>query len=422
MRLNIFIEGNKRVISSDSYSLRKIKKELDIIIKNDISYGKDIKEKGYVLYSVKHITKNGIFYELYLYYIPKFWDLRSIKITNNIIKKESEDLLIEKINEFIIKIKELKKSNNIRANSFKNGKKDIIFFEIEYDYFILKKIEKILQKKINNKEKEIIYSDFVVGELNKEINKLNNDKNIHAQNIYLNNKKLYYLINSYLYSKFDKKYLKFLKEGVKSVNPIFKDMIKTLKRVKERTEYIKEKNFIKKDSLKRILNQSNYERIYNRNKSLFNNLNLLLKNKSNISKSKHYRKVFFMDKVWEIYVEENFNYYGEVSEKQKEGKFLEGSNPSDSRYSRPDLVTTKAVIDAKYKALNFKNGLIKNIDMNDINKLLRDVIFHRKSKGVLVFPMVRDITKAEDKEYKIYKYKGNKGFNGKSLIIIELKL
>ena len=68
-----------------------------------------------------------------------------------------------------------------------------------------------------------------------------------------------------------------------------------------------------------------------------------------------------------------------------------GTNPSDCRSSRPDLISEKAIIDAKYKELYFSNGLIKNIDMNDLNKILRDIIFHKKKKGALVFPMQYDI-------------------------------
>jgi hypothetical protein len=421
MKVNIFVKSKKNhFFYSDDKAVQDIRDEINIILKNDLSFDNDIIHKGYVLYSVKHIIKNKKFYELYIYYIPKFWSTESLPVYNNIISKEHENFLIEKINNFIIDIKKIDKTHNKKNKSFDIGKKNTIFFEFEYDLFILKKVLSLLNRTKNYKEKKIVYSEVLLGELNHEINKLNNDQNIFAQNIYINNDKLYFLVNSYLQQKFNKKYTKFLTSSKKSLNTVFRDIIRTLNNIKKITKYDKQTQFLAKDLIKRTLIQANYKKIFENNKKLFSHLNLLLKSKVNISNSKHYRKVFLMDKVWEKYVEKKLTIYGEIQGIQSEKKFIIGEHPTDSRSSIPDLFSDCTVIDAKYKELSFKNGLIKNIDMNDINKLIRDVIFHNKNKGVLVFPMKCDLFSNDNVEYKIHKYKLLGGLSYFSIDIVEL--
>jgi hypothetical protein len=421
MKINIFIQSKqKHFIYSNETAVKKIRNEINLILKNDLSFDKDIVEKGYVVYSVKHLIKNDVFYEIYIYYVPKFWVLNSLNIINYIIDKKHEKLLVKKINEFIKKIQELDKSHNKKNKSFKSGKNDTVFFEFEYDLFILKKIHTLINRVSVSKEKQIIYSDVLVGTLDYEMNKLNNDRNIFAQNIYINDNKLFSLSNSYLYHKFNKKYLKFLNDSKKSFNPVFKDILKTLKHIKFKTNYEKQEGFLAKDLLKRTLVQPNYQKTVDKNKNLFNYLNLLLTNKVNISNHKHYRKVFFMDKIWEIYVEKYLDIYGIINTSQEDKKFIMGTNPSDCRYSRPDMITELAIADAKYKAINLKNGLIKNIDMNDINKLIRDMLFHKKYIGALIFPMKYDILKNKNNKHKKHKYEMLDGLSDYSIDIIEL--
>jgi len=422
MKINIFIHSQKKsFFCSKNKIVKELWSEISTVLNNDISKERDIIEKGYIVYSIKHIVKNNVFYELCIYYIPKFWDLKSLCIKGKVISEKNETILIEKINLFIKKIKNINKSANKKNNSFSQGKNSTIFSEFEYDYFILNKIKSQINKMTHIKEKDIIYSDILVGEINNELNQFNNDASIFAQNIYIDNKRTIMLINSYLYHKFNKRYISFLHEGKSSQNTVFKDILKSLKYIKSKTAYQNQHSFLAKDLLKRTLSQANYQKIFEKNHKLFNYLNTLLANKANISKNKHYRKVFMMDKVWEAYVETNLSLYGTLQDTQKDNKFIVGKiNQNDCRYSRPDAVFEFAVVDAKYKFLQLKNGIISNIDMNDLNKLIRDLIFHSKANGVLVFPMNIDITIVDNPLYKRHQYELLGGLKIYSIEIIEL--
>lgn len=322
---------------------------------------------------------------IYIYYIPKMFDLNTCALVENEETKIKILKLKEKFKKFYIKCNTLYNQHNFLTSNISNSNETLNFIELDFDYQILLKIKKNLLN-LNSKEIEtIIYSEFLEGVIEEQLNKFNHNKNIFIQKNYVKNEKLFNSINSFLKLKFNHLYLSFLNNH-KNVFPICLKIYNLIKEIKKISEYDNNQYFYSKNELFKLLKNKRFLDFYIENKKLFLNLEQLLLNNIGLDKDFFKRQTLQMDKIWEIYVEKHLQSLGLFFEKQHENIFQKISIGNTIVYKklRPDYLGD-FVGDAKYKNVTFEY-LNSDYYSSDFNKLIRDCVVYRKKHGVFFFP------------------------------------
>lgn len=319
-------------------------------------------------------------FAIYIYFLPKFSDKKEKIFYINELREEDNEFKEYKIffQRFVNTCyKFYFKTTKINVKDISKTKKDIYFLDFLKDQILLKSIFKKLQNLKIPKERKIIYSDLIIGEIDYDINAFNNDSNVVAQKIKVSNTNLYKVINSYLKAKFTPYYLSLLSKDELIMKEQFSEILFLINKIKSLTTYDKRKTFIPKERLKPFLLDN--KEMYKNNLSLFRDLEELLLNKMDYNKTLNYfRQTLPMDKIWEgmitKYLKEN---YPEVNTQVSKDFFL-NKKLKMGNSSRPDNIVNDTVIDAKYK-------ILEKIKDSDIDKLIRDMVVHGYYKGQLIY-------------------------------------
>lgn len=418
--------------------LEQLKKHIEEIIKQEkklFSFEKKsnkINGKNYPYFATKYLNLSKLVdnkedsqeYIIKVYFIPKHFDMEEqilIEDKNNAICQQCLLLTYQqKFQTFYERCEELYSKQSYINQSLDTKKENFEYFELEKELIILKNIIKQLSHLKHIKEKQNIYSDMIIGEINYDLEQFNNNKEVIAQTIYVTNDKLFRIINSFIKAKFTHSFLNLLNENKYHQNGIFKEILKSYEIIKNKTYFYKEKSFIPKSRLQGYLKESYNKELYKKNQKLIQFLNeLLLNNITYDSKYNYKRQTIPLDKVWEEYCQlflEDFHKQTLNNSKldkdmiQKSKEFLnieidslKNKNDNEdlkiTKISNPDFIVDDIVYDAKYK-------LLKNInndkDNKDINKLCRDMLVHKKEKGVLIFVKEGSFEKKHTNDTLIY--------------------
>lgn len=408
---------NLEQLKLDNNVLNKLKLKIEEILyqeKNLFNFEQNsntkINGKNYPYFATKYLNLSNFNnikeeYIINIYYIPKHFDIEEeIIIENNNICNQCKILTYKNMfQEFYNQCNELYSKQSYINNSLNIKKENFEYFELEKELLILKEILKLLNNLKFTKIKKNIYSDMIIGGINYELEKFNNNKEVIAQTIYLKDNKLLKFINSFLKAKFTDKFFKLLNENKNHQNKIFKDILINYENIKRKTNFQKEKKFIPKERLLLYLKENTNKELLKKNKKLFNLLDELLLNNIIYDNKYNYKKQTIpIDKVWEKYCEKFLEdlHNKKLNEEniQVSKNFLNINELNLKKISKPDFIINDNIYDAKYK-------LLKNInfDNKDINKLCRDMLVFKKEKGFLIF--------VKEKKFNNFNTNQNKKFN-----------
>lgn len=412
---NIYLFINSNSTEGLKLIKHRLKDEVEILPHLDYIYNsekiffdnKNTFGKFYPFNTVKLIKETNTC--IHIYYIPKMFNMNEFAMVENETNKNEINKLKNKFKKFYKKCCNLyDKKNYLFSKNSDSG--DLSLIEFEFDYQNLLRIKKLLSK-LNKKEvEEIIYSEFLEGIIDYELNNFNHNRNIIIQKKYVKNEELFNAINSFIKIKFDKLYMSFLIE-YKNNLPICSKIFYLIKEIKKISDYNNTEYFYSKSELVKLLKNKRFLDFYIENKKLFQNLELLIKNNAGLCKDSFKRQALQMDKIWEAYVEDYYKKENMLFKTQHEDIFhkININGEYILKKLRPDLLGD-FVGDAKYKIANseyFKSDFYSI----DFNKILRDCLYNNKKHGILIFP------KKEGVENKIEQ----ENLNGLSEYKIEIK-
>ena len=262
--------------------------------------------------------------------------------------------------------------------------KDQGFINLEKELTILRSLWNRLRTK-RYVEIEYVCSDVIIGELDDELNLYHTELNTKVQRVEKDKKLIHQIVNTYLHHRYENDILDIFTQQYEGLNrKALDELMMVLKRIQHYTEYHQQPYFWTK---KQLLAQR--KTVLKTDKILYKYLEELRRLQNWSSDNFIVRDVLSMPHVWEQYLYKNyFNVdmtfskpsliYLEVGEdsKKKSEKYV--------KRSEPEFVDGDAVYDAKYKRISTLS--MANVKDDDINKLLRDMLTHERSIGVLLYP------------------------------------
>lgn len=322
---------------------------------------------------------------VHIYYIPKIFNMHTCAIIETNETKTDINNIKNKFKNFYNKCNSLYNHKNYLICGLTNNSENLNLTELDFDLQILLNVKNLL-KNLNKKDiEEIIYSEFLEGAIDYELNNFNHNKNILIQKKHVRNDDLFNTINSFIKIKCDQLYMGFLKEHKNNFS-ICSKIFYLIQEIKKITGYNNNQYFYSKSELLKLLKNKKFLHFYTDNKKLFLNLEKLILNDIGLDKDLFKRQTLQMDKVWERYVEEYFKEQKILFVIQNEQKFqkIVINNEVIFKKLRPDLLSD-FIGDAKYKIIH-SDYLKSDYYSEDYNKILRDCIYHKKTNGILIFP------------------------------------
>lgn len=382
--------------SYDSDSLDKMKNNfkgveyiheyLDVIYSAEKTYysNKNTFGKFHPFCTIKLIKNINICF--YIYYIPKIFNMDEFAIIENDNNRQFINKMKCKFKNYYSKCLSILNKKSLLSSELNNNKNDSGLIELELDYKILLKIKKNLLVLNSTEIEQVIYSEFLEGEINQEFNMFNHNKGILIQNKSIRNEELFNAMNSFIKIKFNNVYERFMIDNKNNFH-ICSKILNIIKEIKILTEYSQNNCFYNRNELLKLFKDKFFLNYYTENKEIFICFERLLSNKISLSKDLFKRQSLQMDKIWEIYVNEILKKENKVLTIQSESIFqlINFNNGNIEKKLKPDIITDLIVGDAKYKIVTNKY-LNSEYYQIDYNKLLRDCIYHKKKNGVLFFP------------------------------------